>query len=74
VPKTIGRVPITIGRVPGKIGQVPACSIESLRTCPSLWVFGRVLGWPANSFPGGNSRQREAVSVFNPRDFEVPLP
>jgi hypothetical protein len=30
--------------------------------------------WHADSFPGGNSRQHEAVSVFNPRDSEVPLP
>jgi hypothetical protein len=40
----------------------------------SPWVFSRVLGWPTDSFLGGNSHQRETVSVFNPRDSKVPLP
>jgi hypothetical protein len=54
--------------------RVPTCSTESLRVWPSLWVFGRVPRWPVNSFPGGNYRQCEAISVFNPRDSKVPLP
>jgi hypothetical protein len=64
----------TIGRVPGTIGRGPACSAKSLGVQLSPWVFSRVLGWPADSFPEGNSRQREAVNMFNPRDYEVPLP
>jgi hypothetical protein len=66
-------VPGTIGRV-RTIRQVPACSAESLNVQLSSCVFGRVPGWPTVSFPEGNSRQREATCVFNPRDSEVPLP
>jgi hypothetical protein len=54
--------------------QVLECSVESLHVRPSPWVFGRVSGWPAYSFPGSNSHQCEAVSVFNHWDSNVPLP
>jgi hypothetical protein len=67
-------VPVTIGRVPRTIGRVPVCSARSLRVRLNPCVFSRVPGWIADSFPRGNSRQREALSVFNPRDSEVPLP
>jgi hypothetical protein len=63
----------TIGRVPVTIGRVPACSAKSLGVLLSLLMAHRVPGWPIDSFPGINSRQCEAVSVFNPQDSEVPL-
>jgi hypothetical protein len=77
-----GRVPecsaeslrVRVQLSPCVFGRVPACSAEFLHVRPRPKVFGRVPGWRADSFPDGNSRQREAVSVFNPRDFEVPLP
>jgi hypothetical protein len=59
---------------PCVFGWLLACSAESLRVQSSTWVFGQVPGWPAYSFPGGNSRQHEAINMFNPRDSEVPLP
>jgi hypothetical protein len=48
--------------------------VESLLVRSSPYVFGREPGWPTDSFPRGNSHHRDAVSVFNPWDSEVPLP
>jgi hypothetical protein len=67
-------VPGIIGRVSRTIDRVPACSAESLSVRPSARMFIRVPGLPVDSFLRGNSRQRGAVSVFNPQDSEVPLP
>jgi hypothetical protein len=53
-------------------------SMHPINSGPSAWsspcMFDRVPRWPADSFRGGNSRQREAVSMFNPRGSDVPLP
>jgi hypothetical protein len=59
---------------PCVFGRVPGCSAESLGVQLSPWMACRVPGWPVDSFLGGNSYQHEGVSVFNPRDSEVPLP
>jgi hypothetical protein len=47
---------------------------KSLRVRPSPGMFDRVPRWLADSFPRDISRQREAVSVFNPWDYEALYP